>query len=126
MVFVPMMRRLKGAGTGHGGDWQVGCLRKRVFPEYRAHPTRARTAEAYRSLHRTYVRMGKTRLLKLRGGPYDGKTVELEVPANDFWAYANMYNTVKTVSIGGMPRSASMAEYRVVEGADVAEHVGVG
>ena len=70
--------------------------------------------------------MGKTRLLKLRGGPYDGKTVELEVPANDFWAYANMYNTVKTVSIGGMPKSASMAEYRVVEGADVADHVGVG
>jgi hypothetical protein len=67
--------------------------------------------------------MNGTRLLKLRGGPYDGKSVEIEVTISDFWAYPNMYNAIRAVRIGGMPRSDSMAEYRAVEGLDVAEYI---
>jgi hypothetical protein len=62
------------------------------------------------------------RTVTLRGGRFDGKQVEIDATAREFWVYQNMYNQPRTVKPGGFPRSESMVTYRVQDGADVAEH----
>jgi hypothetical protein len=63
------------------------------------------------------------RLVTLRGGRFDGKQVEIDGNAVEFWAYQNMYNQPRAVKAGGFPRSESMATYRVLDAGDVAEFV---
>jgi hypothetical protein len=67
--------------------------------------------------------MASERTITLRGGRFDGKVVEVDPKAREFWAYMNMYNTPRAVIAGGLPRCESMATYRLVDGADVAEFV---
>lgn len=65
------------------------------------------------------------RTVTLRGGRFDGKQVQIDASAREVWAYQNMYNQPRAVKAGGLPRSESMATYRLVDGTDVAEHVEV-
>jgi hypothetical protein len=43
--------------------------------------------------------------------------------ARELWAYMNMYGVPRAVIAGGLRRSESMATYRVIDGADIAEYV---
>jgi len=65
----------------------------------------------------------KERTLTLRGGRFDGKTVQVDAKAVEVWAYQNMYNQARAVRAGGFPRSESMVTYRVLTESDFADLV---
>ena len=58
--------------------------------------------------------------IRLRGGPYDGLTVEANGEAPVLWTYRNMYNTTMAVRAGGLPWNDSMAIYVIEPGGDAA------
>jgi hypothetical protein len=65
--------------------------------------------------------MEAERSVTLRGGRFDGKTVEIDPKATVVGANINIYNNPRAVKAGAMRRSESMVAYRVIDGSDIAE-----
>lgn len=60
--------------------------------------------------------------IRLVNGPFDGIQVEDAPGAEILWVYRNMYDQVRAIRAGGLPRTPTMAAYVVMPGRYEAMH----
>lgn len=60
--------------------------------------------------------------IRLANGPFDGVEVEDAHGAEILWVYKSMYDQVRAIRAGGLPRTPTMAAYVVMPGRHEAMH----
>ncbi len=60
--------------------------------------------------------------IRLVNGPFDGVEVDDTPGTEILWVYRNMYDQVRAIRAGGLPRTPTMAAYVVMPGRLEAVH----